>query len=100
MDSPPGVGLNDPGDWFNWWLDLHPSDDFAGHLARLALRALSDAPLDTVGVETLRFDEDDESFEVEVRYVVEESGSRGRVFQVLSIRSEGDPLPPSVEFRD
>jgi hypothetical protein len=100
MDSPPGVGLNDPGDWFNWWLDLHPSDDFAGHLARLALRALSDAPLDTGGVETLRFDEDDESFEVEVRYVVEEFGSRGRVFQVLSIRSEGDPLPPSVEFRD
>jgi hypothetical protein len=100
MDSPPGVGLNDPGDWFNWWLDLHPSDDFAGHLARLAVRALSDAPLDTVGVETLRFDEDDESFEVEVRYVVEEFGSRGRVFQVLAIRSEGDPLPPSVEFRD
>jgi hypothetical protein len=94
------VGLNDRGDWFNWWLDLHPSDDFAGHLARLALRALSDAPLDTVGVETLRFDEDDESFEVEVRYVVEEFGSRGRVFQVLSIRSEGDPLPPSVESRD
>lgn len=100
MDSPPGVGLNDPGDWFNWWLDLHPSDDFAGHLARLALRALSEAPLDTVGVETFRFDEDDESFEVEVRYVVEEFGSRGRVFQILSIRSEGDPLPPSVEFRD
>jgi hypothetical protein len=100
MDSPPGVGLNDPGDWFNWWLDLHPSDDFAGHLARLALRALSDAPLDTVGIETLRFDEDDESFEVEVRYVVEEFGSRGRVVQVLSLRSEGDPLPPSVEFRD
>jgi len=100
MDSPPGVGLNDPGDWFNWWLDLHPSDDFAGHLARLALHALSDSPLDTVGVETLRFDEDDESFEVDVRYVVEEFGSRGRVFQVLSIRSEGDPLPPSVEFRE
>jgi hypothetical protein len=100
MDLPPGVGLNDPGDWFNWWLDLHPSDDFAGHLARLALNALSDARLDSVGVETLRFVEDDESFEVEVRYVVEEFGSRGRVFQVLSIRSEGDPLPPSVDFQD
>jgi hypothetical protein len=100
MDLPPGVGLNDPGDWFNWWLDLHPSDDFAGHLARLALNALSDARLDSVGVETLRFVEDDESFDVEVRYVVEEFGSRGRVFQVLSIRSEGDPLPPSVDFQD
>jgi hypothetical protein len=100
MDLPPGVGLHDPDDWYNWSLDLHPSDDFAGHLARLALNALSDAPLDSVGVETLRFVEDDESFEVEVRYVVEEFGSRGRVFQVLSIRSEGDPLPPSVDFQD
>jgi hypothetical protein len=80
-----------------WWLDLHPSDDFAGHVARLALGALSNAPLSGVGTETLRFDEDDESFEVEVRYVVEEFGSRGRVFHVLSIRSEGDPLPPSVQ---
>ena len=72
-------------------------DDFAGHLARLALSALRNAPLGSVGTETLRFDEDDESFEVEVRYVVEEFGSGGRVFHVLSIRSEGDPLPPSVE---
>ena len=100
MDLPPGAGLNDPDDWYNWWLDLHPSDDFAGHLARLALSALSNAPLDSVGIETLRFDEDDESFEVEIRYIVEESGSRGRVFHVLSIRSEGDPLPPSVEFQE
>ena len=56
MDVPPGMGLDDPGDWYNWWLDLHPSDDFAGHLASLALNALSNAPLGSVGTETLRFD--------------------------------------------
>ncbi len=97
MDSPPGAGgLHDPDDWYNWWLHLHPSDDFAGHLARLALTALRSAPLDTIATETLRFDESDESYEVEVRYIVEEFPSRGRVFHVLSIRSQGDPLPPMI----
>lgn len=97
MDPPPAVGLHDPGDWYHWWLDLHPSDHFAGYLARLAIVSLTSAPLGTPCVETLRFEERDKTFEVEVGYVVEEFPGRGRVFHVLSIRSEGDPLPPVVE---
>ena len=95
MDLPLGTALHDPDDWINWWLDLHPSDHFYGHLPRLALERMADASsLGSPGMDVLVFSEEDEAFLVEVRYLVEEYPGRGRVFHVLSIRSEGDPFPP------
>jgi hypothetical protein len=97
VNEPTKAGLSDPEQWIDWWLELHASDNFHGHLARLALSRLQD---DEVTGETrferLTWQEDDELFEVEVSYLVEEYTGRGRVFHILSIRSDGDPLPPWI----
>lgn len=90
------TGLSDPDDWIGWWLDLHASDLFYGEIADLALRCLdSDPPEDSTGSAVLRFSEGEDEFEVEVSYALERF-AHGRIFHVLSIRSEGDPLPPFV----
>jgi hypothetical protein len=68
MNPPRMEGLFDPDDWIGWWSELHPSDLFHGS----------------------------QRFEVQIRYLVEDFPGRGRAFHVLSIRSEGDPLPPVV----
>jgi len=95
---PERAGLWDPDQWREHWLDLHPSDLFDGHLARLALTQLDDDDaLGTTGIETLRYIEDRENFDAEVSYLVQDYPGVGRVFFVLSIKSEGDPLPPWLE---
>lgn len=97
MNPPRMEGLFDPDDWIGWWSGLHPSDLFHGHLGRFAIACLrSPALVGGLGVDTSRFSEGSEKFEVEIRYLVEDFPGRGRVFHVLSIRSEGDPLPPVV----
>lgn len=91
-------GLSDPDDWIGWWLDLHPSDLLPGEIANLALRCLaSDSAEDGAGLEVLRFSEGEDEYEVTVSYLVEQF-ERGRIFHVLSIRSEGDPLPPFADI--
>ena len=88
------VGVNDPDDWIGWWLSLHPSAAFAGaltHLVEVALRP--GEPLDVPRVEIL---EVDDAGQVEVRFIVEAYPS-GRVLHILSIRTEGDRLPPVVD---
>lgn len=91
------AGLSDPDDWIGWWLDLHASDLFHGEIANLALRCLdSDPPEDGAGSEVLRFSEGEDDYEVEVAYSLERF-EHGRIFHVLSIRSEGDPLPPFAD---
>jgi len=96
MDVPAGMGIHDPQDWIGWWLRLHPSDLFPGRLSRLALSRLDEgSSLDSMGVEILEWFEGEMSFEAQVRFVVEDYPGRGRVFHVLSIRSDGDPLPPA-----
>lgn len=98
MREPEKAGLWDPDQWREWWLDLHPSNFFEGHLARLAISRLEDeSAVGSTGVELIRYTEDDESFEAEISYLVEDYPNVGRVFFVLSIKSEGDPLPPWVE---
>ncbi len=98
MREPEKAGLWDPDEWRSWWLALHPSDFFNGHLARLAVACLEDdSQIGSTGIEMFRYSEDDEPFEIEIRYLVEDYPGIGRVFFVLSIRSEGDPLPPWVE---
>ena len=98
MGNPEKAGLWDPDAWREWWLDLHPSNFFDGYLARLAVSKLEDeTAVGNTGVEALRYVEDDETFEVEVGYLIEDYPNVGRVFFVLSIKSEGDPLPPWVE---
>jgi len=88
------VSIHDPDDWINWWKRFHRSDLFYGELAYLALDKLTaDVMPDGPSIAMLRFSESGEDFEVEVRYLLEDF-PRGRVFHVLSIRSEGDPLPP------
>jgi len=96
MDVPAGMGIHDPQDWIGWWLRLHPSDLFPGRLSRVALSRLDEASsLDSMGVEILEWFEGEMSFEAQVRFVVEDYPGRGRVFHVLSIRSDGDPIPPA-----
>jgi hypothetical protein len=46
-----------------------------------------------VGVETLSFTEDGLAYKVTVEYVLERFES-GSVIHIVSVRSEGDPLPP------
>lgn len=87
------TGLSDPNDWMGWWLDLHASDLFYGQIANLALRCLESDSEDSAGSEVLRFSEGEDEFEVEVAYALEQF-EHGRIFHVLSIHSEGDPLPP------
>ena len=88
-----GQGLHDPDGWRERWLSLHPSDRFTGELARLAIRSIEDPHSDVgPGSEVLEFDEGGERFEVRVNYLVEQF-PKGRVFHVLSMLSEGDPLP-------
>ena len=50
-----------------------------------------------VQLETHRYTEDGENFEAEVSYLVQDLPGVGRVFFVLSIKSDGDPLPPWLE---
>jgi hypothetical protein len=91
------VGINDPDDWIGWWLSLHPSVGFAGALTQLADSALrAGEPLDTPRIEILEFDDAGQRIEVEMRFIVESYPS-GRVMHILSIRTEGDPLPPVVD---
>lgn len=67
-------------------------------MARLAISRLEDeSAVGSTGVELIRYTEDDESFEAEISYLVEDYPNVGRVFFVLSIKSESDPLPPWVE---
>ncbi len=88
------IGINDPDDWIGWWLTHHPSAMFAGEFTRLATALLNDqGVVGEPGIEVLRFREAGVQQEVEVRSIVEEFPG-GRVLHVLSIRSEGDPLPP------
>jgi hypothetical protein len=97
MNPPRMEGLFDPDDWIGWWSELHPSDLFHGHLGRFAIACLRDPALvGAPAVDTILFSEGSEGFEVEIRYLVEDFRDRGRVFHVLSIRSEGDPVPPVV----
>ena len=49
-----------------------------------------------VGTEVLDVDDGDSRIDVEIKYALKDYPGRGRVFHVLSIRSEGDPLPPFV----
>lgn len=91
------VALHDPDDWINYWLSLHPSELFYGELAQFALACLhGPSSEDGPGTGTLRFTEGDQLFEVEVEYVLEQFPN-GRVLHVLSIRCEGDPLPPATD---
>ena len=90
------IGINDPDDWIGWWLAHHPSVTFAGEFTHLATALLRDqGTVGEVGIEILRFSEGGKLYEVEIRFIVE-AFPGGRVLHVLSIRSEGDPLPPST----
>ena len=78
-------------------LSLHPSVGFAGALTQLAEAALrAGEPLDTPRIDILEVDDAGQRIEVEVRFIVESYPS-GRVMHILSIRTEGDPLPPVVD---
>ena len=91
------VGINDPDDWIGWWLSLHPFPAFAGALTHLAEAALGPGePLDVPRIEILELDEAAQRVEIEIRFIVEGYRS-GRVMHILSIRTEGDPLPPVVD---
>jgi hypothetical protein len=91
------IGINDPDDWIGWWLAHHPSATFAGGFTRLATTLLRDqGAVVEVGIEILHFNEAGVQHEVEIRSIVE-AFPGGRVLHVLSIRSEGDPLPPFTQ---
>ena len=90
-------GLHDPDDWLGWWQSLHHSDLLPGELARLALRQIESPDFEEgPGVAVLRFAEGGRTVEVRVDYLMEQFPA-GRIFHVLSIRSEGDPLPPVAD---
>ncbi|MEO8424265.1 MAG: hypothetical protein ABI595_10215 [Actinomycetota bacterium] len=94
--SSPRPAIDDPGDWYNRWITLHPSPLFARQFAGLALTHIGETP-DGIGSEVVRYVEDDgTSIEVEVAYFLE-TFPEGRVFHVLSILSPGDPQPPFVD---
>jgi hypothetical protein len=86
-------GVHDPDGWIPWWAERHSSELFVGEFARFTL-AHADSPEGEFGAGQIRFTEGNRAFEVDVRYVVEEYPTGGRVFHVLSVLSPGDPLPP------
>lgn len=87
--------IDDPDDWYNRWMALHPAPSFPGRFAGLALFHMGESP-DGMGAEVVRYIEDDGApIEVEVAYFLE-TFPKGRVFHVLSILSPGDPRPPFV----
>ncbi len=94
--STQGFGLYDPDDWRGWWAGLHSSETCDPELAVFALKCLEDQSLEEgVGLVVFDVDDGDDRVDVEVRYALRDYPGRGRVFHVFSIRSEGDPLPPS-----
>jgi len=87
-------GLSDRDDWYGWWQGLHHSNNFAGELARCALRHIEGPDFsEGVGSEVLRFEEHGRTIEVEVDYFLEQFPG-GRIFHVQRIRSPGDPERP------
>jgi hypothetical protein len=89
-------GLYDPDDWWGYWQSLHAAPGLVGPLLALVERSL--AAGEGTGTETVAWEEaDGRHMKAEISYAVEEyrgEGRAGRVFHVLSIRSEGDPPPP------
>lgn len=90
-------GINDPDDWYGWWLELHPSQLFAGEFARFALRRLTDPQTpDGPGSGEIRFSENQQEHEVLISYLLERF-PESRLLHVLSIKSPDDPLPPWIQ---
>ena len=94
--SDPGIALYDPDGWREWWGSLHDSETCDPLLAVFAKGCLEDPRLaEGVGSKILEVDDGDGRVDVEIKYALKDY-PKGRVFHVLSIRSDGDPLPPPV----
>ncbi len=88
-------GVDDPYDWIGWWSDLHHSESFFPDLTRHALEALEDPFAEGPDSRTWSVDDGDGRVDVKVEYLLEQFPG-GRILHVVSIRSNGDPLPPFV----
>lgn len=88
--------MDDPDDWIGKWRSHHDSEEIVPAVNHLALRHLRDPQLGSVGIERLEFDDPltKEHFVAEVVFVVERHPSGGNVFHIMSLRGQGDPLPP------
>jgi hypothetical protein len=97
MGTPPFVIKDDDG-WIGYWIQLHPrAGGFAEALIHLvATRTMEASTGSGVGSDVLIIPEGERSIEVQVDYLIHDMVAV-RVFDVLVLRSEGDPLPPWVE---